>query len=67
MKEERREMDETIRNAQPREVGGFLRRRIGAKEAAERMKRMRLKNERRRLRKEHELLSFEDAISSVEE
>ena len=62
MKEERREMQETVRNAQPRHVGGVLRRIIGAREAEERMNRMTFKNETRTIGKEHELL-----LSLVEE
>lgn len=62
MKEERREMQETVRNAQPRQVGGVLRRIIGAREAEERMNRMKFKNETRTIGKEHELL-----LSLVEE
>lgn len=65
MKEERSEMEEIIRNAQPREVGGIFRESVGAKEAAERMKRTKFKNERSRLRKEHDelLRFFDEAIS----
>lgn len=56
-------MQETMRNAQPREVGGILRKIIGAREAAERMKRMKFKNDRRIFGKEHELLlSLVEAI-----
>lgn len=58
MKEEKRDMVEIIRNAHPSEVGGIFMKIIGAKEAAERRKRMKFRNERRRFGKEHELLSF---------
>lgn len=51
-------MLEIMRNAIPNEVGGDLRRIMGAREAAERMKRVRFKHERTRLGKEHELLSL---------
>ena len=64
MKEEKSEMQEIMRNAQPSEVGGILRKMIGAREAAERRKRTKFRNERRRFGKEHELpLSF--AISRL--
>lgn len=58
-KEERREMQETIRNAKPSEVGGILTRMMGARESAEREKRMRFMQERRTLGKEQELLRLE--------
>lgn len=59
MKEDKREMQETIKNAQASEVGGILMKIVGAKEAAERMKRMKFKNERRIFRNEHDFLSLE--------
>lgn len=55
-------MQETAMNAMPKEVGGILMRMIGAREAAERIKRVKFKQERRRFGKEHELLSFVEAI-----
>ena len=55
-------MPETIRNAMPKEVGGILRRIVGAKEAAEVMKSTKFKQLRRRLVNEHALLSLEEAI-----
>lgn len=55
-------MAETMRNAKPIEVGGILRRRIGVREDAERINRMKFIQERRRFGKEHELLSLEEAI-----
>ena len=55
-------MPDTIRNATPNEVGGILRRTVGEKEAAERMKRVKLRHERRRVVKEHVRLSLEEAI-----
>ena len=63
MKEERREMQETIRNAKPSEVGGILRRIMGAREAEKRIKRVKFKQERRRFGNENELLSLEEVIS----
>lgn len=51
-----------MRKATPSEVGGILRRIMGAREAAERIKRMKFKDDRRRFRKEKELLSLEEAI-----
>lgn len=56
MKEERREAEEIMRSAQPRDVGGVRRAMVGATEAAERMKRMKLKNERRRVMNVQDLL-----------
>jgi len=60
-------MPETIRRAMPNEVGGILRRIVGANEEAERIKSEKFKQLRRRLVKEHALLTFdfEEAISSV--
>lgn len=54
-------MEETRRNAKPNEDGGVLMSMIGAREAAERMKRMKLKKERTIFGKE--LLRLEKAIS----
>lgn len=62
MKHERSEMEETMRNDQPSEVGGVLRKTIGAIDAAERIKRMKLRQESRRIGKEQECLSFEEVI-----
>lgn len=62
MKADRSETEEIMRNAQPRDVGGILSAIVGAMEAAERMKRMKLKNERRRVRNEHERLGLDEAI-----
>lgn len=65
MKEERREIEETMRNAKPKEVGDVRRRIMGATEAAERMKRVKFKQESRRFGKESELLrllALEEAI-----
>ena len=45
-----------MRKAIPREVGGIRRRMFGVSEAAERMKRVKFKQERRRFGKESELL-----------
>lgn len=58
-------MPETIRRAMPNEVGGILRRIVGANEEAERIKSEKFKQLRRRLVKEHALLTFdlEEAIS----
>jgi hypothetical protein len=56
------EMQETMRSAIPIDVGGILRRIVGAREAVERMNRVKFKHERRRFGKEHELLSLEEAI-----
>lgn len=61
-KEERREMQEMMRRAQPSDVGGILRINVGSREAAERMKRTKFRHERTRLGKEHDLLSLEEAI-----
>ncbi|CAK7352452.1 unnamed protein product [Dovyalis caffra] len=58
-------MQEPIRKAKPSEVGGILRRTIGATEAEERIKRVKFKHDRRRFGKEHELLSLEEAIFFV--
>lgn len=55
-------MEETARKAQPSEVGGILRKTMGAMEAEERMKRMKFRQERSRLGKEQELLRLEEAI-----
>lgn len=55
-------MKETMRNAIPIDVGGILRRIVGAREAEERMNRVKFKHERRRFGKEHELLSLLEAI-----
>lgn len=65
MKDERSEMLETMRNAMPKEVGGILRRMVGANEAAERMKRVKFRQQRRRVVKEHAFLSLEEAIFGV--
>ena len=46
----------------PKEVGGILRRIVGAKEAAEVIKSTKFKQLRRRLVNEHALLSLEEAI-----
>lgn len=59
MKEEKSEMDEIIKNAQPSDVGGILRKIIGAIDDAERMKRMKFRKESRRYGKaQDELLIF---------
>lgn len=59
MKEEKSEMDEIIKNAQPSDVGGILRKIIGAIDDAERMKRMKFRKESRRFGKaQDELLIF---------
>lgn len=55
-------MLETIRNAQPSDVGGILRRMVGAREADERMKRMKFRDARRRFRKEQGVLILEEPI-----
>ena len=57
-------MEETMRNANPIEVGGVRRRMTGATEAAERMKRVKFMLERTRFGKERVLLrvAFEEAI-----
>lgn len=55
-------MEETVRKAQPSEVGGILRKTMGAMEAEESMKRMKFRQERSRLGKEQELLRLEEAI-----
>lgn len=55
-------MHEIMRNAQPSEVGGILRRMVGAREAEERIKRMKFKQERRRFRKEQGVLNLEEPI-----
>lgn len=57
-------MEETIRKAKPSEVGGILRRIMGAREVAERIKRVKLKHERRRFGNEKELLSLEELAIS---
>lgn len=62
MKHERSEMEETMRNDQPSEVGGVLRKTMGPIDAAERIKRMKLRKESRRIGKEQECLSFEEVI-----
>lgn len=59
MKEEKSEMDEIIKNAQPSDVGGILRKIIGAIDDAERMKSMKFRKESRRFGKaQDELLIF---------
>lgn len=40
-------MEETMRKANPNEVGGILRATLGTKDVAERTKRMKFKTERR--------------------
>jgi len=55
-------MPETKRRASPNEVGGILRRIVGAKEDAETIKREKFKRLRRRFAKEHVFLSLEEAI-----
>lgn len=56
---EKSEMDEIIKNAQPSDVGGILRKIIGAIDDAERMKRMKFRKESRRFGKaQDELLIF---------
>lgn len=55
-------MLETTRNAKPKEVGGIFRRMVGTNEAAEMMNRAKFKQERRRVVKEHAVLSLEEAI-----
>lgn len=59
-------MQEPTSKANPNEVGGILRRTMGAIEAEERIKRVKFKHERRRLGKEHELLSLEEAMFLVD-
>lgn len=59
-------MQEPTSNAKPSEVGGILRRTMGTIEAEERIKRVKFKHERRRLGKEHELLSLEEAMFLVD-
>lgn len=61
-KEETRVVLETMRKAMPRDVGGILSRTVGTTEAAERTKRTRLRHDRRRFGKEHELRRLEAAI-----
>lgn len=53
--------------AQPNVVGGFFSRKIGTIEDAESMKRMKLRNVKRRFGKDEELLSLEEdeAISEM--
>lgn len=51
-----------MRNAMPNEVGGILRRMVGANEVAERIKSVKFKEQRRRTVKEHAFLRLEDAI-----
>lgn len=60
-------MAEIMRNAIPIEVGGTLRRIIGATEVKERVKRVKFKHERTRFGNEHEFLrfDFDEAISFV--
>jgi len=55
-------MPETMRRASPNEVGGILRRIVGANEDAERIKREKFKQLRTRFVKEHVFLSLEEAI-----
>jgi hypothetical protein len=55
-------MVETIRNAMPNDVGGILRRMVGANDVAERMKSVKFKEHRRRMVKEHVFLVLEEAI-----
>lgn len=55
-------MQETMSNAIPIEVGGILRSIMGAREAEERTNSVKFMQESRRLEKEHELLSLEEAI-----
>lgn len=59
-------MQETMSNAIPIEVGGNLRSIMGAREAAERMNSVKFKQESRRLEKEHELPSLEEAIFVID-
>lgn len=65
-KQERMVMQETMRNAKPSEVGGNLRRIIGARDTEESMKRVKFKHERRRFGNEQESLSLEDAMAEFE-
>lgn len=65
MKDETRDMDETMRKATPRDVGGIRRRTVGATEADESRKRERFKQERRRLGKEQELLNLVDPAAAI--
>lgn len=58
-------MQDTMRNAKPKEVGGILRRIVGAREAADRIKSVKLRQESRRFGKEHDLLSLEEAICEL--
>lgn len=51
-----------MRNAIPNDVGGILRRMVGANEVAERIKSVKFKEQRRRTVKEHAFLSLEEAI-----
>lgn len=52
-------MQDSMRKAMPNEVGGHLRRIMGARDAAERMKRVKFKHERTRFGKEHVLLRLD--------
>lgn len=52
-----------MKSAQPKVVGGFLRRKMGAKEAEARRKRRKFRKERRRKGKEEEFLSLEEAMA----
>lgn len=54
-----REIEDIMRKAQPRVVGGDRRIRVGAIEAAARRKRMKLRKERRKVRKEQDLRFWE--------
>jgi hypothetical protein len=46
----------------PNDVGGILRRMVGANDVAERMKSVKFKEHRRRMVKEHVFLVLEEAI-----
>lgn len=54
MKDERREIEETMTSAQPIEVGDDLRMSVGANEAAERMKRVKFRHARTRYGKDED-------------
>lgn len=62
MKDEKSEMVETIRKAMPNDVGGILRRMVGANDAAARRKSVKFRELRMRIVKEHGFLSLEEDI-----
>ena len=60
MKEDKIETKEEIKRAQPKEVGGVLRRRIGRSDVQESVKRIKFRHESMRFGNENaELLNFE--------